>query len=50
MDLKGIIEILGERPFPPKKNFKEYLETKHLIESEKKEKMEKKASNQTDSV
>lgn len=34
LDLKGIIEILGDRPFKPKKNFEEYLETKKLIESE----------------
>ena len=41
LDLKGIIEVLGERPFAAKKNFKEYLETKHLIEKEGKAKDEK---------
>jgi len=41
LDLKGIIEVLGERPFAAKKNFKEYLETKHLIEKEGKAKEEK---------
>lgn len=34
LDLKSIITILGDRPFPVKDNFKEYLETKKLIEKE----------------
>lgn len=28
LDLQTIIELLGERPFPPKSNFKAYLEYK----------------------
>jgi AFG3 family protein len=28
IDLNGVIEILGDRPFPPKSNFKAYLESK----------------------
>ncbi|CAD8194401.1 unnamed protein product [Paramecium octaurelia] len=28
LDLNDLITILGERPFPPKSNFKEYLDTK----------------------
>ena len=28
LDLKDIVEILGERPFPAKSNYKAYLETK----------------------
>lgn len=34
LDLKAIIKILGERPFPLNSNFKEYLETKELLEKE----------------
>ena len=30
LDLDHIIEILGERPFPIKENFKAYLETKKI--------------------
>ena len=29
------MKILGERPFPSKSNFKEYLETKIILEEEK---------------
>jgi AFG3 family protein len=42
IDLKGIIEILGDRPFPPKENFRAYLETKKEIEKEKEQKLENK--------
>ncbi|CAK66416.1 unnamed protein product (macronuclear) [Paramecium tetraurelia] len=28
LDLQKIIEVLGERPFPPKSNYKAYLEIK----------------------
>ena len=28
LDLKDIVEILGERPFPAKSNYKAYLDTK----------------------
>lgn len=28
LDLRKIIEVLGERPFAPKSNFKAYLESK----------------------
>ena len=35
MDLSAIMKILGERPFPSKSNFKEYLETKIILEEEK---------------
>ena len=28
LDLKDIVEILGERPYPPRDNFKSYLESK----------------------
>jgi len=28
LDLKAIVDILGERPFPPKSNFKAYLDYK----------------------
>ncbi len=34
IDLKEIVEILGERPFAAKENFKAYLETKKVIEKE----------------
>ena len=29
IDLEDIINILGERPFKPKSNFKAYLELQH---------------------
>jgi AFG3 family protein len=46
LDLTAILRILGERPFPPKSNFKEYLETKKIIEEEKgNEKKTKEAEN-----
>lgn len=32
LDLKNIVEILGERPFETKSNFKAYLETKKEID------------------
>jgi len=35
LDLQAIIEILGERPFPPKSNFKAYLEYKRAREGMK---------------
>jgi len=38
LDLNNIVKILGERPFPPKSNFKAYLEHKEQDEKEKKEK------------
>lgn len=41
LDLRAIIEILGERPFPPKSNFKAYLESKSSQDKEQKEKEEK---------
>ena len=28
LDLRAIIDVLGDRPFPPKSNFKAYLESK----------------------
>ena len=31
LDLNAIIDILGERPFEPKSNFKAYLNTKKEI-------------------
>jgi len=34
LDLKQIIAILGERPFPPKQNFKAYLETKKKMDED----------------
>jgi AFG3 family protein len=39
LNLKDIISILGNRPFPPKENFKAYLETKkqEVNETKKKE-------------
>ena len=37
LDLTLIIQILGDRPFPPRSNFKEYLETKKIIDKEKEE-------------
>lgn len=40
LDLRAIIEILGERPFPPKSNFKAYLESKSSQDQEQKEKKE----------
>jgi len=30
LDLDAIVELLGERPFPIKENFKAYLESKTL--------------------
>lgn len=32
LDLRTIIEVLGERPFAPKSNFKAYLESKKTQE------------------
>ena len=37
LDLQAIIEILGERPFEPKSNYKAYLEYKKEEEEEQKE-------------
>jgi len=37
LDLHSIVEILGERPFPPKSNFKAYLEYKNKEEKFEKE-------------
>ena len=37
LDLQAIIEILGERPYPPKSNYKAYLEYKKEKEAEEKE-------------
>jgi len=37
LDLHAIIDILGERPFPPKSNFKAYLEYKKEKEKEEEE-------------
>ena len=34
LDLKGIIEILGERPFAPKANFVKYLDSRKEIDKE----------------
>lgn len=31
LDLKDIIEILGERPFPPKENYKAYIDAKEIM-------------------
>lgn len=42
IDLNGIVELFGERPFPPKSNFRAYLETK------KQEKKEEKISENLD--
>merc|ERR1712054_94059 len=38
LDLNNIVKILGKRPFPPKSNFKAYLEHKEQDEKEKKDK------------
>lgn len=35
MDLYKIVEILGERPFPPKSNYKMYLELKKIEKNER---------------
>lgn len=35
LDLTAIIKILGDRPFPARSNFREYLETKIILEQEK---------------
>ena len=37
LDLTAIIEILGERPFEPKSNYKAYLEYKKEKEAEEEE-------------
>jgi len=37
LDLRAIIDILGERPFEPKSNFKAYMEVKKAQEDEIKE-------------
>ncbi len=34
LDLKGIIAVLGERPFPNESIFKDYLDTKNTIDEE----------------
>lgn len=34
LDLTNIIEILGERPFEPKSNYKAYLNSKREIKAE----------------
>ena len=47
MDLNSIIKILGDRPFPPRSNFKEYLETKQIIEKENEEKKKNDSSENT---
>ena len=44
LDLQAIINILGERPFAPKSNFKAYLEYKR----EKEEEVEEKKSEEND--
>lgn len=41
IDLSTIIKILGERPFPPRSNYKEYLETKLKIDQEAEENAKK---------
>lgn len=37
IDLSTIVKILGERPFPPRSNYREYLETKQIIDQESEE-------------
>lgn len=34
LDLQAIVNILGERPFPPKSNFKAYLEVRQAQDEE----------------
>ena len=45
LDLRAIIAILGDRPFPPKSNYKAYLEVKKEdeanVEKEKEKEKEK---------
>lgn len=36
LDLKGIIEVLGERPFEMKDNFSAYMKTKEALDKEEK--------------
>ena len=38
LDLYAIKEILGERPFEPRSNYKSYLETKSKMKEEEEEK------------
>eukprot|EP01016_Furgasonia_blochmanni_P035642 TRINITY_DN396_c0_g2_i5.p1 TRINITY_DN396_c0_g2~~TRINITY_DN396_c0_g2_i5.p1 ORF type:complete len:564 (-),score=141.08 TRINITY_DN396_c0_g2_i5:53-1744(-) len=48
LDLRSIVDILGERPFPPKSNYKAYLEVKREEEKEiKEEKAAEKAETET---
>lgn len=46
IDLNGIVELFGDRPFPPKSNFRAYLETKKQQKEEDKisENVERKAA------
>jgi AFG3 family protein len=41
LDLQAIVQVLGERPFPPKSNFKAYLESKKLQDQEVEEQKKK---------
>lgn len=45
MDLYAIKEILGERPFEPKSNYKSYLETRNKQKEEEEEKKAQEESN-----
>jgi len=48
LDLQTIVEILGERPYPPKSNFKAYLEYKNKEEKFAKEMEEVRKEDEND--
>lgn len=47
LDLQKIVNILGERPFAPKSNYKAYLDIKRIQDTEKEqEKIAESEANQ----
>ena len=50
LDLNAIMKILGERPFPSKSNFKDYLETKMVLEEEKEKETNTKENEKVENI
>ena len=44
------MKILGERPFPSKSNFKDYLETKMVLEEEKEKETNTKENEKVENI
>lgn len=50
LDLNNIVKILGERPFPSRSNFKDYLETKQKMVEEESPSPEKQVESTTNTI